>query len=473
MIFPRLVYSELRKLNMDSVNKDDVTHKRRVRRLDLAEVVRQEGVPRPRFRKLNTPMGPSRLVSIPHNTGPPNSQQVRFADDLEDAMGRLPRPSRRYVDEQNLSGVDGLEGEAQQLQEDSASTSLTLEEAAAMLEKAYGPEKLFVWLMKILIFSGTMLGTLGFALTIPNSSPSLPSFTLWAACTVGAATAVTLFGCITVSFARRVVELPTATYMNALNAGLASVASTTLLWYFYGLLTIGKKDSTSVRNNLAKLLWPLTFPLQGTPFVVGAAFLTLMLLLYMVTSYKSTPVGGSNPAVFTTGFLLFTALMGAFVQIMANRGYVVCDIRGNPWVDSSDSIYSVWNRTYSIWLTVNSVVAISFMLSIAGDLELDRRLGLNGVLKGVPVLRVAHNIVIAAGYLGFMLFDVTSSQGKNDVMESGSGSTTKKEMMFHSVFNLGVLGLAGVVSFLQIDWFTAVAQNAGGGRMQDEYKKED
>lgn len=474
MIFPKLVYSELKKIER-GVRKDDIVHRRKPRRLDVATVVRSENedVPliRPRFRKLNTPIGPSRLVSIPEEFG----QRLSLGGDVDDVdLERLPRPSRRYVDDQNLdkSRFGELEKDTE---ERDGETSLTLEEAAAMLEKAYGPEKLFVWLMKILIFTGLMLGVLGFAMSLPTSNPSLPSFTLWAACTVGVAGAVVIFACVVISFAKRVVEMSSATYMNAMNAGLAAVASITLLWYYYGLLTIGKKDSVTVRNNLSKLLWPLTFPLQGTPFVVGASFLTLMLLLYMVTSYKSTPVNESNPAILTTGFLFFTAIMSSFIQIMANRGYVVCDIRGNPWADNKDSIYSIWNRTYSIWLTVNSILAISFALSVAGDLQLDRRIGAGSI----PWIRIIHNILIAAAYLGFMLFDVTSSQGKNDIIESNFrvGSTSKKEMMFHSLFNLGILGLAGLVTMLQVDWFTLLSgsspENAKSATTQFEYKKED
>lgn len=479
MILPKLFYHELKKINHDTPEpmriKKDVIHNRR----DKSEILKSnkysDGIIRPRFKRLNTPMGPSRFIPLSSlrevEDSEPYEGMHRFAPDAD----LIPEPSQDYLRSQNLkeSNINELKSKVDEIAEEN---SLTLEEAAKLLEDTYGPEKIFVWLVKILVFNGFMIGTLGFAMSFPTTNRSLPSFTLWAACTVVFSSFVSLFGCIFIAFARRVVEIRTATFTNAINSGLSVVTSLTVLWFFYGLLTIGKRDSPSVINNLAKLLWPLTFPMQGTPFVFGASFLILLFILFLVTSYKSTPINGSNRMFFNHGFLFMTAFIKALVQILANRGYVVCDMRSNPWASNEGTVYSFWNRTYAIWVTVNSLLAISFVMSLMGDLRIDRKWSSG---KYIPYARIAHCAFIAVSFLAFMLFDITSSQGKNDIIDSNTvqGTTSKKEKAFHTLFNLGILGFCGVVAIMEVDWFEIVLNPERKNKeqirsMQMEYKKE-
>eukprot|EP00960_Hanusia_phi_P026554 746317-Hanusia_phi.AAC.5 len=469
MLTPKLYYRELKKIKkVDNAraSRDSVEVLKSSKSSDKDDVVR------PRFRRLNTPMGPSKFIPLSTLQEDPANEAPWMKD--------LPPERREYVDSQNLqpSNIAKLQEDVDELAEEQ---SLTLEEAADLLDKAYGPEKIFVWLVKVMVFNGLMLGTLGFAMSFPTSKPSLPSFTLWAACTVAFASFVTLFGCIFVSFARRVVELRSGTFMSVINSGLSVTASVSVLWFFYGLLTIGKRDSASVINNLSKLLWPLTFPLQGTPFVLGAAFLIMLILLFLVTSYKATPIKGSNRMFFNHGFLFLSSFMKAFIQIMSNRGYVVCDLRSNPWAASNGSVYSFWNRSYAIWVTVNSILAISFVLSLAGDLKVDRRLAPVGG-KHFPYAKVVHCAFIAGAFLSFMLFDVTASQGRNDIIESSTAGsrTSKQEKAFHTLYNLSVLALAGIVAVIEVDWLRLVVkEDRKSDRKEDrigsdpvEYKKD-
>ncbi|EKX35187.1 hypothetical protein GUITHDRAFT_146686 [Guillardia theta CCMP2712] len=453
------------------VEKDPISSKKSrdsVKILKSNKQYDKDDIIRPRFRKLNTPMGPSRFVPLS------TLREIELEDES------LPEPSKEYVDYETLkpSNIEELKNEVSDLVEEN---SLTLEEAADLLDKAYGPERIFVWFVKIIIFNAFMLGTLGFAMSFPNTNSSLPSFTLWSACTVGFASFVSLFGCIFIAFSRRVVELRVGTFMHAINSGLSMLTSVSVLWFFYGLLTIGKKDSPTIINNLSKLLWPLTFPLQGAPFVIGASFIIVLFLLFLVTSYKSTPVNGSNRIFINHGFLFMASFMKAFIQIMSNRGYVVCDLRGNPWAGNANTIYSLWNRSYAIWITVNSLLAISFLISLIGDLKLDKRLGpVNG--KYFPYARVVHSAFISIAYLGFMLFDVRSSQGTHDIIQASTsiGRTMKKEKAFHTIYNFCVLGLCALTAVMDIDWFHLVINDRKRSGIdkdkfhstQMEYKKE-
>lgn len=476
MILPKLFYQELKKIKR--IDPDERSHIKRdvifKKDRDKVEVVRP-GSAGPRFRKLNTPMGPSKFIPL-----------STLREDIEERMEQLPPVPQSFQDYENTrpERLEKLEEEVRDMAEQG---SLTLEEAASMVDEAYGPEKVFVWLVKIVVFNGFMLGSLGFAMNFPTQNPSLPSFTLWVACSVAFASMVSLFGCIFIAFSRRVVEIRLGTFMKAINSGLSMITSLLVLWLFYGLLTIGKKDRPTVINNLSKLLWPVTFPLQGTPFVAGASFLILMFLLFLVTSYKSTPVNSSNTMFFNHGFLFMTAFTKAFIQIMANRGYVVCDMRNNPWASNSNTIYSFWNRSYAIWVTINSLLAISFALSLIGDLRLDRGWG---KVQGAyfPFARVVHCAFIASAYMAFMLFDVTSSQGKNDIIDSNlvTGTTSKKEKAFHTLFNFALLGACGVVALVEIDVFGLLVKEVSSGvasnkkslererfnSMLAEYKKE-
>lgn len=475
MILPKLFYQELKRIKKVNTNegsriKRDVIRKKGSEE-DKAEVLRP-GMAGPRFRKLNTPMGPSKFIPL-----------STLHESVQESFDLMPSVPPAYEDYENMNS-ENLQRLQEEVREMAEQGSLTLDEAASMVEEAYGPEKIFVWLVKIIVFNGFMLGTLGFAMSLPSHSPSLPSFTLWASCTVACASLVTLFGCIFIAFARKTVEIRLGTFMRAINAGLSVIASLLVIWLFYGLLTIGKKDRPTVMNNLSKLLWPVTFPLQGTPFVIGASFLILMFLLFLVTSYKSTPINSSNTMFFNHGFLFMTAFTKAFIQIMSNRGYVVCDMRSNPWASNANTIYSLWNRSYAIWVTINSLLAISFALSLIGDLRLDR-----GWVKVenryFPASRVLHCGLIASAYIAFMLFDVTSSQGKNDIIDSNLavGTTSKKEKAFHTLFNFALLGMCGLVALVEIDVFNLLFQDPGRGSEKKqgrerfnsklpEYKKE-
>ncbi len=243
-----------------------------------------------------------------------------------------------------------------------------LDEALDKVNRTFAPSRIFVWVVEISVlvaFTYAMFTAIGSIVSSPTGS--VPTLTLWALGSVAAATALMVVGMAFATFSENKMKLTDHRFQSVANGALTAVLAVTVVWVFYGSLVIGARETLSVNEQLAKLLFPVMFPWQDIYFVIWTVLLAIIVLIYFFLSAATTMRARGNRVFVHTSFTFHLTTMILLLQMAANHGTVVCDVRSTPWMTDTGDRYGIWNQFYLVFGIMNSSLVVCFVLQVLGD----------------------------------------------------------------------------------------------------------
>lgn len=315
---------------------------------------------------------------------------------------------------------------------------ISMDDALDKVHRVYGPDKIFVWNFEIILFVGVLGGMFEIiGLLSSNYTGSTPTLALWALGSVLIATGVLTLGMVLASFVSRQMIITDHRFQSVANGTLTVVVAVFVLWVFYGTLVLGARETPSINEQLAKLLFPVVFPWQDAYFIVGTAALVIVVMLYFFISHATTMRTRPNRVFVHTSFTYLLTVMTILIQEAANHGIVVCDVRSSPWVTNYGNRYGIWNDFYFVFGLINGSLVICFCLQMLGDYQVQTILGYPLVQPVYVLLNLALQTL---ALVVFLIADPDAALGKRErIFAPGV------EAIYHSGshlgFTLGIMAL--------------------------------
>ena len=326
---------------------------------------------------------------------------------------------------------------------------MNLDEALDKVNRTFAPSRIFVWVVEIsvlVIFTYATFTALGSI--ISNPTGSVPTLTFWALVSVAAATALMVVGMALATFNENKMKLTDHRFQSVANGALTAVMAVTVIWVFYGSLVIGARDTLSVNEQLAKLLFPVMFPWQDLYFVLWTVLLTIIVLLYFFLSAATTMRARGNRVFVHTSFTFHLTAMALLLQMAANHGTVVCDVRSTPWMADTGDRYGIWNQFYLVFGLMNGSLLLCFVLQALGDYGY-QHFPLTNYPMTLPIYILLNLALQMIALLAFLFGDQDAALGHRERLfapgVSGHVNTYPHLYFFSSVLTLQFVMAVGSV----------------------------
>ena len=326
---------------------------------------------------------------------------------------------------------------------------MKLDEALDKVNRTFAPSRIFVWVVEIsvlVVFTYALFTALGGFTSNPTGS--VPTLTLWALGSVAAATALMVVGMALATFTENKMKITDHRFQSVANGALTAVMAVTVIWVFYGSLVIGARDTLSVNEQLAKLLFPVMFPWQDLYFVLWTVLLTIIVLIYFFLSAATTMRARGNRVFVHTSFTFHLTVMTLLLQMAANHGTVVCDVRSTPWMADTGDRYGVWNQFYLVFGIMNASLVVCFVLQALGDYGY-QRFPLTKYPMTLPIYILMNLALQMTALVLFLFWDQDAALGKRERLfapgVSGHVNTYPHIYFLGSVLTLQFIMIVGAI----------------------------
>jgi len=248
---------------------------------------------------------------------------------------------------------------------------LSAEVAVGIVHRLYGPDKLNVIVLEIVLFVAYCYGVYEvIGMVVKNPTSSTPTLSAWAVGTVVFTTVDVFVAFIAIGMVQRLYEIRDNRYQAVANGGISVVMAVLVVWAFYSALAFGKRDVPSVNEQLTKLLFPVLFPWQDVYIILGGVSLLILVGLYYLLSSAATQPMSGNRLFFHSSFSALLTGAVVILQNAANHGTVVCDMRSSPWILNYTDRFGIKSQFYSVMALMNLALLVSFALQFMSDVRL-------------------------------------------------------------------------------------------------------